>query len=695
MRNFILLIGGLFLSLSGWSQAFVGYGYDNYSGINGVLLNPGVLADGKYKVSVNLFSVSAMANNNAYEFDRSKLFSLHFSNLSEGNGYYKANNTDYKYITSNIDILGPSATIALDSKDAIGLVTRARLVADEFNLSNGIFQLLGTTPNPAFYNADLINRSLQTKANAFAEAGLSYGRVIKRDDHHELKIGITAKYIAGLAYASASTGQMTVNVDPANYFAKFDATVTTQYSSNLDNASGTALSDALRHQAGRGWGADIGFVYEYKSAKVGWLAFDPTPYRLRLGISVTDIGSVNYTNSTNGQTYTMTAVGQNAQELEQQNGETYSQYFARLKSEGLVTSTAGPSKINVKLPTAVHLNADYHIYKRLFINADVLVNTIANTNPISPNYVSTATITPRFEKKWLSIYVPVSYNERGQLAAGAGFRFGPVYVGSGTVLSALAKNRIQYADVHAGLTIPIFQPRNNRKRKQEEEGDDKKHHAKGDTVVKYVNVTSDRDHDGVTDDKDKCPDQPGPVELFGCPDTDGDGVPDNIDKCPTVKGSPKYNGCPIPDTDGDSVNDEEDKCPLVKGLVSNHGCPPIKPEVIQRLKRAAQKVFFVRAKDIIEPNSYGELDRIYGLLQNDSTLHLHVEGYTDSEGTPARNARLSERRANAVKNYLLKKGLPAFRMDAKGYGSSNPIASNDTPEGRAQNRRVEMHLTNY
>ena len=685
LKSALLIVVGILGCLSGRPQSFVGYGYDNYAGVNGLLLNPGLLADSKFKVNVNLFSVSVLGGNNAYEMDRSRLFGLHFSNFSEGNGYYKSTNTDYKYLYVNADFLGPSAMITLDSKDGLGLITRMRVIGNEYNLSNSLFQLLGSNPDPNFHNVDITSRSLQTKINAFAEAGISYGRVLVRKPHHELKIGVTGKYIYGLAYGSLSSGEMLVNIDPANNIAKLNADATAQYSNNLDNTSGTSFSDALKHQAGKGWGLDVGLVYEWRPNNVGWLSLEQTPYRLRLGVSITDLGNVNYTNSANGQTYTMTAAGQNASELEMQSGETYSQYFTRLKTDGLVTANGGPSTITVKLPTALHVNADYHVYKRLFIDGDVLLNMVAATSPVSPNYITTMTLTPRLEKKWVSIYSPVSYNAQGLLNWGAGIRFGPLFVGSGTVLSSLLKQRIQTADVHAGLTIPIFA-----RDKSKEKKDDKKHN-KTDTVYS----THDRDGDGVVDEKDACPDSAGPIALIGCPDRDGDGVPDKDDSCPDVKGSPNFHGCPAPDTDGDGVNDDDDKCPLVKGLASNHGCPPIRPELIARVNNVADRVFFVRAKAVIEDNSLSELDRVVAILQSDSVLRIRIEGNTDSEGTDARNLNLSIRRAHAVVNYLRKQGIAASRMDFVGYGSKHPLADNGTPEGMAKNRRVEMVLMNY
>jgi outer membrane protein OmpA-like peptidoglycan-associated protein len=676
----VVFLFGMLLCMTAYSQSFIGYGYDNYSGINGVILNPGSLADSKFKVNVNLFAVSAVAANNAYEIDRNKLFGFHLKGLSENNGYDKIANTDYKYLYFNTDILGPSAMISLTKKDAIGLITRMRTIGNEYNLGNPLFQLLGTA-NPDFYNTNIINRSLQAKVNSFAEAGVSYGRVLMKDDHSELKIGITAKYIAGIAFGSFSTGPLQMEIDPTNTIIQMNGAVTAQYSSNLDNlGSGGSIQNALNGQAGHGWGGDIGFVYEVKRSD------NPAEEKYRLGFSITDIGQMSYHNSPNGAVYTMNVDGHNTSELEKQGSESLGNYFNRLQTQGLITATSPPNAATVKLPTAIHANFDYNIFERLYINADVLLNMLAATNPVSPNYITSFTVTPRLEKKWISIYSPVSYNVQGQLNWGAGVRIGPVFVGSGSVVSAMFKNKISSADAHVGLSIPIF---------QHHRSEDKKDNKKQKTDTVYKAGVSDRDGDGVVDSKDECPDSAGPVALMGCPDRDGDGVPDIHDKCPDVPGSKNFQGCPAPDSDGDGVNDDDDKCPLVKGVKENFGCPPIKPELVTRMKKASDRVFFVRAKATIEAVSFGELDHVVEILENDTTLRLRIEGYTDSEGPDAREIKLSLRRAESVARYLAMNGIAPSRLDIKGLGKTKPIAPNDSPEGMARNRRVEMVLMNY
>lgn len=672
----VVLLLTVVCRITAFSQSFAGYGYDNYAGVNSMILNPSSIADSRYKVNVNIFSISALAGNNAYEMDRSRLFSLKFSHMNEGEGFYKSSNTANKYFYTNVDILGPSATISLTPKDAIGITTRLRVIGNEYNLGDQLFRLTGEA-NPNFYNMNVENASLQVKANAFAEAGLTYARVLWRDEKSEFKLGVTGKYVIGLGYASMASGPLQIEIDPTNQILNLQGDVTAQYSANLDNAgSGASLSNIINKNAGKGFGFDLGFTYEVKGA-------DPSIEKFRLGLAVTDIGSINYTNSANSKQYTLTATGDNTQDFAKLSGESFNDYFSRLQSTGMITSKGTAPLTKVSLPTALHLNLDYEIYKRLYINGDVLLNMESASNPMTPNYVTTFTVTPRLEKKWVSVYSPVSYSANGQLNWGAGVRVGPFFVGSGSVLSSLMKQRIQAADAHMGLTIPIFQHTSSKDKKP----------TLADTVYRDKKLVDDRDGDGVVDSKDQCPDSAGPIPLFGCPDDDGDGVPNYKDKCPGVKGSPNFQGCPAPDTDGDSVNDDDDRCPLVKGVKSNFGCPPIKEEYINKVNRAADRVFFVRAKANIEPVSLNELDRVVEVLESDTTLRLRIEGYTDSEGPDAREIALSTRRAHSVYKFLVKKGIAPGRLDYIGYGKAK--AGNETPEGMAQNRRVEMKLMNY
>lgn len=226
---------------------------------------------------------------------------------------------------------------------------------------------------------------------------------------------------------------------------------------------------------------------------------------------------------------------------------------------------------------------------------------------------------------------------------------------------------------------------------------------------------ADTDGDGIIDPNDKCPTVPGTAKYQGCPvpDTDADGINDENDKCPTVKGLSKYEGCPIPDTDKDGINDEEDKCPSVPGLARYQGCPipdtdadgvndeedkcpHVKgtPELLgcPSLNFKAADINFANGSTVLTKVSKLELNKGVQVLTVNPQLKLYVEGHTSSTGSAKLNDKLSLDRANAVKSYMVGKGIASDRLTATGFGSSKPIADNKTKEGQRANRRVDFKV---
>ncbi|NOZ86831.1 MAG: OmpA family protein [Deltaproteobacteria bacterium] len=206
----------------------------------------------------------------------------------------------------------------------------------------------------------------------------------------------------------------------------------------------------------------------------------------------------------------------------------------------------------------------------------------------------------------------------------------------------------------------------------------------------------DNDKDGVPDVDDKCIMDPGPPENQGCPvlDKDGDGVPDKDDKCPELAGPAEKQGCP--DRDGDGIIDPEDKCPDQPGVIEEHGCPKKYSLIVVTKKKIQlkQKIHFAVGKSRIMRDSFELLNQVADALKSSPSLKVRIEGHTDSDGPAAYNLRLSERRANAVRDYLVEKGIDPERLKAVGFGESQPIASNRTRKGKAMNRRVEFNIIN-
>lgn len=207
------------------------------------------------------------------------------------------------------------------------------------------------------------------------------------------------------------------------------------------------------------------------------------------------------------------------------------------------------------------------------------------------------------------------------------------------------------------------------------------------------NGCPDRDADGTPDKDDACPDVPGDKAHKGCPDTDGDGLYDNEDSCVQVKGPIENIGCPYPDTDGDGVLDKDDACPKVFGAADNRGCPKLEKKELETVKYAFDNLEFETGKDIIRKKSYPSLNGLADLLVKKANYGLKIEGHTDDVGSDENNLILSQKRADAVKKYLVGKGVGADKLQTMGYGESKPIADNKTNEGRQKNRRVEMNIT--
>ncbi len=206
----------------------------------------------------------------------------------------------------------------------------------------------------------------------------------------------------------------------------------------------------------------------------------------------------------------------------------------------------------------------------------------------------------------------------------------------------------------------------------------------------------DKDGDGTPDKYDACVDIFGPKEYKGCPDKDGDGTLDKDDACPDIAGPKENKGCPWPDTDKDGILDKDDACPTVPGVVEYKGCPPPPPMKAAEqkiLERAFASLEFATAKDIIKPKSFPSLNDLAKILKlHESEWTLKLSGHTDNEGNADKNFVLSEKRAKAVKNYLVKKGVKADKVITEWFGQTVPVADNATPAGRQKNRRVEMKI---
>lgn len=216
----------------------------------------------------------------------------------------------------------------------------------------------------------------------------------------------------------------------------------------------------------------------------------------------------------------------------------------------------------------------------------------------------------------------------------------------------------------------------------------------------------DNDQDGLVDNLDRCRLEPEDRDGFqdedGCPDPDNDGdrILDTDDKCPLepedTDGFEDEDGCPDLDNDGDGILDPDDQCPLqpevINGFKDEDGCPDRKgPVQIEHGKITAPPVYFATDKDVILKRSFSVLNMVADTFkENPWVKKVRIEGHTDDRGRDAHNLDLSQRRADSVMRFLTQAGVSPDRLQAQGFGETQPIESNRTRAGRAANRRVEF-----
>ncbi len=194
----------------------------------------------------------------------------------------------------------------------------------------------------------------------------------------------------------------------------------------------------------------------------------------------------------------------------------------------------------------------------------------------------------------------------------------------------------------------------------------------------------DTDGDGLLDPDDECPRTRGLADLRGCPDTDRDGLQDRVDACASDPGPAETRGCP--DRDGDRIADREDRCPDVAGVVPRQGCPELD------FAAMLTGVQFDSGSARLTRAAKAQLVVIAAVFAEHPSLRVEVAGHTDDEGDGDGNLILSQRRAEAVVDHLVSLGVDGDRLTSVGYGATRPLDPNDTPGGRARNRRIEFRV---
>lgn len=447
------------------AQDFPGFRTGNYTGVNGVFFNPANIADSRYRWDVNLVSINTLVGNNQASF-RLKDIGHTLNGDSIRNQVFgdKAGEASGNF---NLNVVGPSVMFNTGRKMAFALTTRARALVNINKLDGKLAKkLIDDYENDASLPYTLnSNNNMQLSGNGWMEFGASVARILVDKGPHFVKGGITLKYLAGAANAHIYLNQLKGTLNN-------DAIQDKVYLSNASGRIGVGFAGAnvddfkvqdLTAFESTGFGGDIGFVYEFRPQPAAYKYNDSlwrrdlNKYKLRVGIAILDIGSIKYKKDMNRSgAYDMHVTGSNRfylNDLTSEDLDNYNTFFKNHPQFFSPVATNADATYKVSLPTTLNVDVDYHVSNGFYLNvATQIALTKMDNKPYNSQYYSGFTFVSRFESRAFGVFVPVNYNELTKLNAGLSFRAGPVFVGSGSVLTALVGNSKQ-ADFHIGIHV--------------------------------------------------------------------------------------------------------------------------------------------------------------------------------------------------------------------------------------------------
>lgn len=440
MKRTLLLccfLGSIFYAQS---QSYFGFRDDNYAGIQSVLFNPSAIVDSKYKADITLFSASVTGQNDLYGVNLSDVLGGGYDFDTQASKNIKANNRG----NFNVDILGPSFMMNITPIHSIALFSRVRSITNLVNVNGQLVDEVNKDIDAS--NSFLITGgSPNVVSNSWAEIGASYATVLLDRDEHFIKGGITFKYLMAGANGYINGNDLSVgfirnNTNPS--LSQYISTGTLKTSASYDYENG---KDPEFDAKSAGLGVDLGFTYEYRTNCHTCIG---NRYKFKAAVAVTDIGKLNYKNAIEN-TYNLAG---NVSQDDIDSADNIFDFFD--KNYTKVSSRKG---VQANLPTALHTNFDWNINNRFYLNLSADLGLVDAKKINGTAIANSVTFTPRYETRQFSFYVPVTYMEYSGTQIGTGFRAGPLFIGSGSLISNLFANNSKAVNLYVGLKLPIYQ----------------------------------------------------------------------------------------------------------------------------------------------------------------------------------------------------------------------------------------------
>ena len=453
MKKFTLLtlLAGASVSLN--AQQLPGFSTGNYTGVAGVFFNPANIAESRYRFDIQVYSMDFDVGSNQVPFAINNIGNT-FKGDSLRNQLFGARPGSTS-ILMRVNIQGPSVMLRLPAKFAVALTTRARIIANVRNVDQQLVNSLINAQNSDGANLPYTLQSsgnMALNVNAWKEIGATVAREIAHGGPSTLSAGLTLRYLMGI-------GNAYMNIQNLNGTLAQDPITQQPYLTNTAGSlgmgfAGVDLSNFKANQLfqthGNGVGADLGLVYEFKPVPV-------LGYLFRAGASLLDVGSITYSPEPQSTGTFNVHIPNNSRyylsDLDSVSLSNYKQHFESVP-QYFTESDSGTAKYKVSLPTRIQLDFDYHAILGLYVNLSAQLSVASGAKAYNPIYYNTYTLTPRYETKIFGAYLPLSYNALTGTNVGVALRVGPLYLGSGSIISALighTKEPNVFLGIHIGF----------------------------------------------------------------------------------------------------------------------------------------------------------------------------------------------------------------------------------------------------
>jgi outer membrane protein OmpA-like peptidoglycan-associated protein len=632
------------------AQEFLGIRQSNYSGVMGLDLNPASIADNRMKMDMVIFGASVYGyNNHAYfnpkhmpygwvkSFNADDPKADAWMNNEDLNQLVSADSIDFynnkgidqfvefnngnkdrsAFVNTEIDIF--NIMISINQKISIGFQIKNRTLFNLDKVSPELIRLVSREFDyQQLFNLSLQDANLNLSMNSWNEYNFAYAQVLKDDNQHFWKVGGKLKFLQGIGsfyFYSDNVDYNIQNDSTANYIqGDFDYGYSDNLGGYIEPVDGSneefSAGEFLKKASNFGLGLDLGVVYEWRpnyrdfkydmDNKTDLWRKDQNKYKVRVGAAINDIGGMTYKKGALSRNFSFNTSNFDLETFDGIEGfRSLDSTLINLSDSGDIAFRSDDGRYFMNLPTHANIDVDYHVWKNIYANYYMRLNLLFMKDRNAVHYPNNFAVTPRWEKRWWGVSLPLSYNTVAGFRYGVGLRAGPVVVGTGDIkpfFAAGKDTKIRGGDFYVALKLPI--PYGRPKDRDKDKISDKLDVCIDVPGVWAFKGCPDTDNDGIQDTEDDCPLDSGIVEFKGCPDTDRDGIMDKLDSCVTDSGLVKFNGCPdrdgddimdkeddcpgtpgipafngCPDTDGDGLMDKEDRCPTVPGPISNKGCP--------------------------------------------------------------------------------------------------------------------------